>query len=1108
MQLILPKKRYLTKISALNSWCRFFSYRHLLLLTLLLNGFFSYAQAQTVTLNVKNASLESVLKKIGNQTGYEIFYQKEQLKNSLPITKSLNQVGLKAALESVFSGQPVTYVITNKTIVIVKPGPPNANQTEKQELINVHGVVNDLQNKPYPGLTVQVVNTNNYTVTDSNGAFWFKNIDPISTIRVSGLAINTSYTYLQGKTELVFVVSEKVNSLEEVVINKGYYAESERLSTGKSIKISGEDILKTPSTNPILGLQGRVPGLFIETASGLPGALQQVNIRGKNSINNASDPLYIINGVPYNSNSLSIVNSYQTSGSNSAGLSPLAALNPNDIEDITILKDADATAIYGSRGANGVILITTKKGKIGPAQTTVDYTHSISSFPKFLDLLNTQQYLEMRREAIRNDGGSIQSSDYDLNGVYDQNRYTNWQETLLGGTAQINNIQAGITGGNEQTQFIVNGGYRSQSLLFKDADNLGDKSASIRTSINHTSINKKLNLLFELNYINDNNLLPSSDPTSSAIFLAPNSPELYNADGTINFQNGSFYNNPAISLLKTVKSVTDNFLGNFRLNYKILPSLQLSANFNYNKVQLNEIGKIPFTTISPTDEYSTASVNVGRSDSKAWIAEPQLKYDTKIGQGDFSILAGTTFQQSRNTGTAFNAQGFLNDGQLDNYSSAQTKNFYTQNYSDYHYLAFYGRLNYTYKSKYIINLTGRRDGSSRFGPENQYGNFGSAGAAWIFSEEGFMNNIKWLSLGKLRMNYGITGNDRIRDYNILSTYQTINDVLYGNVTGIVPASLANPATAWESNRKIGFGVDLNFVNDRINLSVDYFRNRSGNQLVATTLPVYSGFNTIIENLPAVIQNTGLEFVLNTINIKTSELNWRSAFNLSFLKNKLVSFPTLEQSTYASFFRIGAPLTSTNYYHYTGLNPQTGLYTFEDVDKDGIISFQSDKTTVKNIAPAFYGGLTNTLTYKGFQLDVLISFVKKTAMAYLANFSAPGSFSNKPVEVLDRWQKPGDNSTVQRYTTGSFSATAGTNFFNYINSDAAVVDGSYIRLKNINLSYKLPTEWCNKVSLKGLQVYANADNLFVMTPYNGPDPEVTGASLPPLRTITMGLRVSL
>ncbi|WP_316799784.1 SusC/RagA family TonB-linked outer membrane protein [Pedobacter frigidisoli] len=1103
MQLILPKKGYPASGASRGNGSPIIRLVIAIFCIIVIQGLGSRINAQTVTLNVKHATLESVIKQIGSQTGYEVFYRKDQLKNTKTISKTFTKAELNSVLEAVFLDQPVRYVITNKTIVVT----PRSIQPEKNEdkPINVSGKVSTIKGDPYPGLAVQVVNTNNIVVTDANGYYMLKNVDPLSTIRVNGLTIQTTYTYVQGKTNLDITVSEKVNQLDEVVINKGYYTESEILSTGKSIMVSGDDIRKTPSTNPILGLQGRVPGLYIETSSGLPGAMQQVTIRGRNSINNAIEPLYIINGVPYNSSTLSFVGSNKQNGS-SMGLNPLAALNPNDIEEITILKDADATAIYGSRGANGVVLITTKKGKIGATVTSVDYSHSISAYPKFVDMLNTQQYLEMRKEAYRNDGANIQSSDYDLT-TWDQNKFTDWQKELLGNNASINNLQASISGGNQDTQFIINGGYRTQSLIFNSGDGLGDKTASLRTSITHTSNNKKLSLTAEISYINNNNLLPLNDPTTSILRMAPNAPDLYTEDGKINFENNTFNSNPAINLVRTVKSVTDNLLGNFRLSYKITPDLYFTSNFNYNKVQLNELGKNPFAAISPDDQYSSASVNVGKSDSKSWIAEPQINYNKKLGNGNFSALIGSTFQQTRSTGSAFMAQGFLSDAQLDNYSSAQTKSFTSQRYADYHYLAFYTRLNYVYKEKYIINLTGRRDGSSRFGPDRQYGNFGSAGLAWLISNEEFAKKFTWLSLGKLRVNYGITGNDKIDDYNILTTYETSNNTLYGNVSGLVPTRLANPETAWESNHKIGLGIDLGFINNRLNLSVDYFRNRSGNQLVSTTLPSYLGYENILENLPAVVQNQGLEIVLNTINLKSSKVNWSTNINLSFLKNKLISFPSLDQSVYASFYRIGEPLSARNLYHYTGLNPQTGLYTFEDTNKDGVINYL-DQTAIKNISPSYYGGLTNTVSYKNFQLDVLISFVKQTQRAYLANYGASGSFSNSPVMVLDRWQKPGDNSVVQRFTTGAFFANATTNFFNYVNSDASVVDGSYIRLKNINLSYTFPQEWLNKFSIKGLQIYGNIDNVLVITPYASPDPEVTGPGMPPLRTISMGIRVSL
>jgi TonB-linked SusC/RagA family outer membrane protein len=919
------------------------------------------------------------------------------------------------------------------------------------------------------------------------------------------MTIEKKTFYIAGRTQLNLIVEEKVSIMKEVVVNKGYYSERKKLSTGNSVTIKAADIMKTPSNNPILALQGRVPGLYIETNSGLPGATQQVNIRGYNSIKNGTQPLYIVNGVPYNTNSLSVVASFQGTGSALAGgVSPLVAINPNDIEEITVLKDADATAIYGSRGANGVILITTKSAKAGKLTTNVDYSTSLGFYPKFLKMLNTEQYLEVRNEAFRNDGQAPGFSDYDVNGTWDKNKYTDWQKELLGGTSQTNNLQVSMNGGNESTKFAMSAGYRNQTLGYSFSDGMGDKTLSIRSSINHISLNKKFEVTLDLGYTIDKNILPESDLTGAALSLAPNAPDLFNPDGTLNWENGTF-ENPLGGLKKTVESKTANLLGSLGLNYKILPDLQLRTNLSYTKQHMDELGLAPGTAISPTSFFGLRSSSVGKSDVDSWIVEPQLNYGKSFGAGRFSALVGTTFQQTMSSGFGFKAEGFPSDSQLENFSIATSKEFFGQTYSDYHYTAFFGRLNYTYDSKYIINVTGRRDGSSRFGPDKRFGNFGSIGVSWVFSEENFLNTSSWLTLGKIRANYGTTGNDNISEYNFLGTYRYYSGTAYGGVAGLVPSILANSETSWEINKKLNLGIDLGFVQDRINLSVDWFKNRSGNQLVYSSIPAIAGFTTVIENLPAVIENQGIEAVLNTSNINSKNFKWNSSFNIGTIKNKLVSFPGLETSAYKNYLVVGESLNVRALYHYTGVNPLTGLYTVEDVNKDGQINLD-DNVSRKSLQTDYSGGFNNRFAYKDLELNVFFLFVKKTGESYLSAFGSTGGANNRPVEVLDRWKNPGDNSPNQRYSAGGSTASQASS--NYSMSDATIVDASYIRLKNVSLSYNMPETWIRKVNINSVQFYLTADNLFVWTPYLGPDPETGGRSLPPMRTITFGVRASL
>jgi TonB-linked SusC/RagA family outer membrane protein len=722
-------------------------------------------------------------------------------------------------------------------------------------------------------------------------------------------------------------------------------------------------------------------------------------------------------------------------------------------------------------------------------------------------MLNTQQYLEMRNEAYKNDGAAIMSYDYDVNGIWDQTRNTNWQKELLGNTAHINNYQASISGGNTNTQYMINGGFRDQSLLFTNSKGMGDRSGSIRANISTTSLNNKLSITLDMGYVNDRNILPLTDLTNAALSLAPDAPALHNAEGSLNWANSTFQN-PLAGMLQNNKAVTENLNGNLMIKYNVIQGLDIKTNIGYSKQEMNELAVLPGTSFDPaalTAGYAQRAANVGQSSVRSWIAEPQISYTKPLLGGTFSALAGTTFQQTVNKGYGFNAQGFPSDAQLLNFSIATSKTFFRQSYTDYRYTAAFARLNYNWQNKYIANITARRDGSSNFGPANQFGNFGAVGVAWVFTEEPWMKNLSWLSFGKLRSSYGITGNDKLTSYSYLSTYE-YSYYTYGGVTALNPNRLANPSTQWEVNKKLELGIDAGFLNDRINITVNYFINRSGNQLVQYSLPDIAGYPFVNKNLPATIQNKGFEAVLNTTNIRSKSITWRSAFNISIPRNKLTSFPGIETTPYANQYTIGKSLNSLKQYHYLGVDPLTGIYTYQDVNKDGQLNYL-DYVNTKEIGQRFFGGFNNSFSYKGLQLDVFFQYVKQTGRAFLYSFGAPGSANNKPVEVLDRWQHPGDAAAIGKFTTGSGSA-AGIAFNNYMFGDNTIVDASFIRLKNVALNYTLPLKWRESLHLKNTQLYVTGDNLLTLTKFVGPDPETSGKVLPPMRTIVFGCRVSL
>jgi TonB-dependent starch-binding outer membrane protein SusC len=1077
-------------------------------------------RAQTVTYSVRSAPLTQVLSVIQQQTGYNVFYDENDLQDARPVTVDWKATPLRDALTSVLAGQSLVFDIQGNTIFVTrKEGaglPPTAAELPPGE---IHGHIIDSTGAPLSGASVTVKGTRNGTQTNEKGEFVLRGVDSRATLIISFTGFQSQEINLNGKSELVIHLKQGSSQLDETVV-KGYYNTTERLNTGDVTTVKGEEIQEQPVSDPIQALEGRVPGLNIQQTSGAPGSYSTIQIRGQNSISNGNDPLYIVDGVPYSSVSMSstafvagggLGNASSTiSNANGQGMSPFNSLNPSDIESITVLKDADATAIYGSRGANGVILITTKKGKAGNTKFDLNVYSGAGEVTRMMHLLNTPQYLAMRHEAYQNDGiTAIPSNAYDLNSVWDTTRYTNWQKVLIGNAANFTNVQGNISGGSPNTQFIIGAGYNRQGTAFLNTVNFSDQKASAMFNLNHVSNNGRFNVQMTANYVNDNNQLPSKDLTLY-ITLAPDAPPLHDPYGNINWQvyNGSYtFYNPLGTSTTLSKAITDNLISNLNLGYRIFDELSLKCSLGYNHAQMNQNYLEPSTAVPPPYNTSIIRTNeMATTDFKSWIIEPQLDYKKQIGAGQLALLLGTTFQERDQSTMGEYFNGFAEDALISDPAAASTFLFLGSNYTLYRYDAIYGRIGYNWKEKYLLNITARRDGSSRFGPGKQFGNFGAIGAGWIFSKENFIEkSMPFLNFGKLRASYGLTGNDQIGDYQYLSSY-TPTSVTYEGIDGLSPTGLTNPNFAWEVVKKLEAGIELGFLKDRILTTVSAYRNRSGNQLVGEPLPLLTGFSSVQYNLPATVQNSGIEITARTINIKTKNFVWTSSINLTLPNNKLIAFPGIASSGYAYTYVVGKSLYIKEIYRSTGVNPQTGLYNFGTKNANGLPSYPGDRVASKPVTQSFYGGFGNTLSYKGFQVDFLIQFVKQIKYDYQTSFGSPGQNDlNEPTAVLSRWQEAGQLTNIQRFGTTS---TTTIPYSYYEGSNAVLTNASFLRLKNLSISYQLPHKYQSAAYLQNARVYLQCQNLLTITKYLGLDPETGALSLPPLRMITGGIQVSL
>ncbi|MBL1410986.1 SusC/RagA family TonB-linked outer membrane protein [Sphingobacterium faecale] len=1069
---------------------------------------FASVHGQKLSLEVKNARFQDVALAIRKQTGYSFSISNRYLAHAQPITLRVTDTELGDVLTEIFRSQPFGYAISGKIIAVVDKAEVPVQQQQP-----IRGRVTNEKGEPLAGASIYVLDGNKQrtakqTNTDTNGNFELKDVAEGQLIEISYLGHRSLQRPV--KAQLGTIVLPLINAeVEEIVVNAGYYTVKDRERTGSIARVTAKDIEFQPVINPLQAIQGRMAGVSITQNTGVPGGGFDIQIRGRNSLRdyknsntNANTPLYVIDGVVIPTSNLrnsplarTILPYNETNILNS--------LNPSDIQSIEVLKDADATAIYGSRGANGVVLITTKKNKSDNGSVTLSTSTSLSKVASEMKLLNTEQFNQMRDQAFINDEITTFPSDaLDINGTWNRDRYTDWQKELIGGTAKSQNVQVGVSAGSETTHFTASANYNNQTTVFPT--DKGYKRNTFLINVNHNSKDGRFQLNSSTNYSIQKNNLIATDLTSQALILSPNAPSLYNVDGSLNW---GFVGdtNPISSMFETYQNDNSNLVLNLDLSYEFLKNMYLKLNTGYNKSNTEENRLTPHTIHNPAKGYTSEQSKAENTirDNKSYILEPQINYVFNLDKFSINSLVGITYQESNTSALYLTGSNFQTNDFLSNISAAKTTIINQSANLQYKYVALFGRLNLNYNSKYLFNLTARRDGSSRFGDNNKFGNFAAVGAAWVFSKENFFEDTSWLSFGKLRASYGTSGNDNIGDYQYLDTY-TLNPNNYNEITGLTPSRLYNPNFSWEKTKKLETAIEIALFNDRLQFELAHYRNRSSNQLVGIPLPATTGFPSIQDNLPATVENKGWEFSLNSQNIKSKDFSWTSNFNISFPKNTLLSFPNLEASTYADQFIVGKSTSIKKSYNFEGIDPLTGQYIFTDYNKDGSITPGFDRQNIQEIKTQYHGGIQNTLYYKNFSLDFLFQFVKQTNYNFNYDITVPGSIYNQPIEVLNSWTHASPNSQYGYFSSGYNSVMLNSiNLFK--SSNMAIGDASYIRLKNVSLSYLLTLP---KARLNSVRFYFQGQNLWTITNYYGLDPElVLTRYLPPLKTYAFGVQLA-
>jgi TonB-linked SusC/RagA family outer membrane protein len=1084
---------------------------------------------QRITIFKKNAPLESVLKEIRKQSGYDFYYDGKTISADQKIDVSINNLQVIDAVKKALTGLDLSYQVEGTTISIKKKTSSFLDRLiDRFYAINVRGRVVDRSGKALTSANLMTYPGKNRTTPDANGVFFMAGIEENSMLEISHVGYVTKR--LKISADMGDIILELNDSKLDEIQVIGYGTESRRLSVGSTFSVNAEAIEKQPITNPLAALEGLVPGLNITPTSGAPGAGIKVQVRGQNSLSQVGfgqkpydQPLFVIDGVPTAAQNVDINTLSSFGGGDGTlsfgGRSPFNTLNPADIESITVLKDISATAIYGTQGANGVILITTKKGKAGKTKVQATFNTAVNSASRKYELLNLEQYLAYRREALTNDGVNLSTASplsYPDLLLFDQNRSTNWVDHYLSKTAINTDAHLSLSGGSDRITYLISPGYTRSEYNFDG--NFYDRRLTMHSNLNYASLENRFTIDFGFDYAYELNNSAASPSLITGILAPPNFPDLLTPDGKPNWNYKGYNTSQFVQYAAALKQPSllnvYNMKNSLALGYRVLEGLRFNVNLGYNRLTSNEDQLIPASTINPRNN-PTSNASFTTNTFETINIEPQLNYQRNFGSGVFTALVGGTYKKNNMSRVQLDGTGYSDEALLGSIASAATIQA-TDSYSPYKYLGAFARLGYTYDSKYIVQVSGRRDGSSNFGTGRKFADFGAVGLGWIFSEEGFFKGAgKIVSYGKLSGSYGSVGTDATSPYQYQQLFNTNGSLPdFQGIRPLFVQNLFNPDYGWDRKKSLNAGVDLGFFANRVLINLTYYRDRTGNQLINYTLPSQTGFSSILSNFPAVVQNKGLEFNLTSKNIVATNFSWSTSFNISANRNKLISFPGLAESSYAALYTIGESVNIEKGYKLKGVNPETGFFEFYKSDGSvtsdpvyGIPARGGDLQTIANTAPKFIGGLGNTISYKGLSLYFQFQFQRKQQANYLRSLytnTRPGAMYNQPVEVLDRWTKPGDVASLQKFTRG-FNMPA----YYFTSSTGAFSNGSYIRLRTAALSYTIPSGFSKSLGISDAKFYVNGQNLFLITHYKVGDPELTDIfSFPIQRTINFGLTVNL
>jgi len=1086
--------------------------------------------SQTVNLQIKNKSLTEVLSVIKKQTGFLVIYNNRHIKDAGTVSIKAKNMSLDNFLNEILKNTGLTYIINEKSILIKKAAEDkktlNADKPAEifKQQIAITGKVTDERGEPLAGVSIKIKNVQTSTITDANGNYKISVPNPDAVLIFTYIGFATRESRVGENKVINIKLIQESSKLDEIVV-VGYGAVERKDLTGSVSQVDIEDLKQAPVSSFTEALAGRAAGVQVSSNDGQPGSSQEIVIRGAGSLTQDNSPLYVVDGFP--------MEDFQAS-----------SLNPNDIESLNILKDASATAIYGARAANGVIVIETKKGKLGKPVVDINSSLGYQDIRKQLDLMNPYEFVKYQTELNPTYGNDFYLSDGKTLDDYKAVKGINWQdEVFRTALTQIHNIS--IRGGTNQTKYSVSGSVFDQNSVII---NTGFKRYQGRVSLDQ-EISEKIKIGLIANYSN------------STAFGIPV------ADGTSNISNYLFYNtwgyrpisgtgkdllteevdeeeidanqirvNPVLTAENAHnKNIVKNLSVNFYTTYNITKELTLkvtaatSSRDTRNEVFYNSLTPGG----SPRNLANSRGIN-GRiqfSGINNWANENILTYNKTIKRKHkINVLAGFSMQGTKRDRYGYSAQLLPNEELgIAGFDEGTPLSLIAEE-SRSTLMSFFNRINYNYKSRYLFTATFRSDGSSKFAAENRWGFFPSGAFAWNMVNEKFMKPLTAISSSKFRISYGLTGNNRVGDFSYLPSLSLPANatVSFNNSTPystVIFNGLGNKKLKWETTKQLDIGYDLGLFKDRIQLTADIYSKTTDDLLLNAQLPFTTGFSNAFKNIGKV-KNEGLELSLNTVNIKTKSFSWQSNFNISFNRSEVLALTEGQNKLFAtalfhSFYansplwvaEVGKPVASFHGYIFDGIyqfedfdSPSPNVYQlkseiptngnsresikpgdikYKDLNNDGIVN-SLDQTVIGRAIPLHIGGFSNSFSYKGFLLNVFLQWSYGNKIYNANRLLLDGNALqirnlNQFASYENRWTP--ENPSNEYFRSGGQGPSG-------YHSSRILEDGSYLRLKTISLGYEVPTRLIKRFYLRNLTVQASAQNLLTFTNYSGMDPEVS------------------